>query len=125
MKKFEELVNKSIPWLIIPFTILLIIDIIFDLSQYFYQMIILDSLIIFILVVDLHFKYKKYKSKKEFFKEYRLDFFALIPYFFYFRLVKLIRLLRVAKPFTRFNLYFIAKTKATYHLMRKKRKNGK
>lgn len=119
--KLEDTINRVMPYLIIPFSLLIIADMIFDLTKYILMIIIFDSVIIIILATDLHFKYKTYKVKKEFFKEYWIDFFALIPYYFYLRLIKLIRLVKATRILSRIKLHFIPKLKAAHHLRKKKK----
>ena len=119
--RVEKFVNDLIPFLIVPFSVVVIVDLFFNLSKYIYWIMVVDACIVVVLGVDLFCKYKSFKSKNQFFRKYWIDFFALVPYYFYFRLIKLIRIIEVTNLFSRVKLSFFSKSRAGYDLRRRKR----
>jgi len=88
--KFEEYVDKSIPPCLIVLAVLIIIDLVFkDIAhKYHTAIIVIDTLIIFIFILDLIFKYSNLEQKSQFVKKYWLDMLACIPFYWIFRFIE-------------------------------------
>jgi len=95
LKEVELVVDISIPYLLILLTFLIIIE--FSLTgaaeKYSIFFDISHSIIIFIFVLDLIFKYQRTRTLKQFFTYYWLDILAVFPFYLVFRLFEQLTLL--------------------------------
>jgi len=94
-QKIEHIVDKSIPYLLLLLTILVVTEIFFhDIALQYYSLIeIFDGIIISVFIIDLIFKYRRARTIGDFVKAYWLEILAVIPFYLIFRLYEEIGLL--------------------------------
>ena len=87
MHKIEEIVDKLIPPMLILLIFLIIIEIFFkDFAHHHETAIItLDYIVIGVFVLDVIFKYIRFKPFKKFLKKSWLDIIAIFPFALMFR----------------------------------------
>lgn len=90
MHKVELLVDRSIAWLLILLLLIIIVDFFFKEIAEKYRTIILllDSFVIFVFVLDLIFKYIRAKNIPDFLKSSWLDIIAVFPFALFFRAIE-------------------------------------
>ena len=88
--EIAHIVDKSIPYLLVILSIIIITDIFFhDIAVAYHSIIIyIDGFIIAIVALDLWFKYQKMHQFKPFLKKYWLEIIAIIPFFLVFRVLE-------------------------------------
>ncbi|RMD57472.1 hypothetical protein D6825_03950 [Candidatus Woesearchaeota archaeon] len=86
LESVEWFVDRSVPFLLVILTFLIIFGFTEYADKYHDQIIILDNIIIAFFVVDLLFKYNHSKSLVRFFKVYWIDIIAVFPFYLIFRL---------------------------------------
>ena len=88
-EKFEIVVDKLIPWMILLLLIVIILE-------FFYHDFVHDHhletwlqyadwLVVVVFIFDLYFKYNRVSKIKDFFKHYWLDILAVFPFILFFR----------------------------------------
>lgn len=90
LHKVEEVVDKSIPYLVLILLILIVLDIFYNnlVLPYENQILIIDYFIVIVFIIDLSFKYYRVRNAKTFLKRYWLDIIAVFPFFLLFRVVE-------------------------------------
>jgi len=90
LHKIEVLVDKIIPYSLILLFFLIIAGLFFEheIEPYNNYVSLIDSIIIFIFVLDLGFKYARTKKFPTFFKKYWLEIIAIFPAFLVLRIVE-------------------------------------
>ena len=88
LHKIELVVDKIIPYLLIPLLFLLAGDLFYSdaLQPYEIWISLIDSLIVSVFLVDLIFKYIRIKNIPTFFRKCWLDIIAVFPFFLVFRI---------------------------------------
>ena len=95
MHKIELIVDRIIPYCLIPLLFLIVGEIFFStqLSPYDFWLNFLDGIIVCIFVLDLIFKYIRARKIPKFLKSCWLDIIAVFPFFLVFRLFEEIGIL--------------------------------
>ena len=90
LHKIELLIDKIIPYFLIILLFLIIGQIVFGqkIEPYHTYVSVIDSIIIFIFVIDLIFKYIRIRNFPKFFKKYWLEIIAVFPAFLVLRIVE-------------------------------------
>lgn len=90
LHKIELGIDKIIPYSLIILFFLIIGGLFFEheIEPYEKYVSVIDSIIIFIFVLDLMFKYVRVKDIPKFFKRYWLEIIAIFPAFLVLRIVE-------------------------------------
>jgi hypothetical protein len=87
MHKVEEIVDKLIPPMLVLLIFLIIIEIFFKDFAHHYEfwIVFLDYIVIGVFVLDVIFKYIRFKPFKKFLRKSWLDIIAIFPFALMFR----------------------------------------
>ncbi|MBW3015651.1 ion transporter [Candidatus Woesearchaeota archaeon] len=88
LHRLEEIVDKSIPYLLVLLLTLIILELFFHevVEHYLIWIDIADYLIILVFLIDLGFKWHRSKNIKDFLKTSWLDILAIFPFYLIFRI---------------------------------------
>jgi hypothetical protein len=107
--KIELAVDWLIPWMIVLLLFIIITELFFhDFAEHYHTLIsILDTIVVFIFIFDLIFKWIRIRNIKKFFKTCWLDILAVFPFFVFFRfLEQFVIIIDLSKDFKQFQLLF-------------------
>ena len=87
--KGEELIDRSIPLLVLILLVIIVVDLFFhhEAEPYHLYIEIADWLIIGVFTVDLAFKYNRVRDVPEFVRRYWIDILAVFPFYLVFRVI--------------------------------------
>lgn len=110
--KTEYFVDKSIPYLILLLTGIIVIDIFFKEAAHNYhtELYIADTVIVAFFVIDIIFKYNRVRNVPKFLSLYWLDVLAVFPFLLLFRLFEEIILISESSVSIVKNLFHIGIT---------------
>tara|TARA_Y100000310_G_scaffold105664_2_gene104158 strand:- start:13540 stop:14118 length:579 start_codon:yes stop_codon:yes gene_type:complete len=88
-EKFELLIDRLIPWMILLLLIVIILEFFYhDFVHHYHLESYLkwaDWLVVAVFICDLYFKFNRVKKIKDFLKHYWLDIIAVFPFILFFR----------------------------------------
>ncbi len=91
LEDIEHTVDFILPILLIPLTLIIVLEFTVIGELYHNELLIADSIIVMFFIIDLCFKYARTKTTKLFIKLYWLDILAVLPFYSMFRVINSIR----------------------------------
>jgi len=99
LKTVEKVADRLIPVALLAVLGIVILELFFTETAHHYDLWInfADFLVILIFAVDLSFKFHRASTWEGFLKEHWLEIIAIMPFFYFFRLIEAVRIASTAE----------------------------